>query len=74
MKVGLSTYSLSGAINAGEMDVLEAIQWIVDNGGECVELSPNGYTLTDNPELVDAIVNKCKELNFRTPYLNKLAY
>ena len=31
MKVGLSTYSLSRAINAGEMDVLGAIEWIAEN-------------------------------------------
>lgn len=63
MKVGLSTYSLSRAIRAGEMDVLQAIQWIADNGGEHVELSPSGYVLTDNPELVTAVVNKAEEVN-----------
>jgi sugar phosphate isomerase/epimerase len=56
MKVGLSTYSLSKAINAGKMDVLGAIRWISENGGEFVELSPSGYDLTDNPELIDAVV------------------
>ena len=62
MKTGLSTYSLSRAILAEEMDVIEAIQWIADNGGEHVELSPSGYILTDNDELVSAIVKKTKEL------------
>lgn len=62
MKVGLSTYSLSQAITAGEMNVLEAIQWIADNGGEHVECSPSGYSFSENPELIDAVKNKVKEV------------
>ncbi|PYI55825.1 sugar phosphate isomerase/epimerase family protein [Paenibacillus flagellatus] len=62
MKIGVSTYSLARAINAGEMDVLGAIQWIADNGGQHVEIVPIGYTLDDNPALVDAIVNKAAEV------------
>jgi len=58
MKVGLSTYSLSHAIREGKMDVLGAIRWIADNGGEQVELSPAGYTLTGNPKLVEAVVQQ----------------
>lgn len=33
MKAGLSTYSLLQAIRAGEMTVLDVIDWIADNGG-----------------------------------------
>jgi sugar phosphate isomerase/epimerase len=40
------------------MDVLGAIRWIAENGGEFVELSPSGYDLTDNPELVKAVVKE----------------
>ncbi len=61
MKVGLSTYSLSRAINAGEMDVLQAIEWIAENGGEHVEIVPSGFTLTDNPQLIEDIVKKAAE-------------
>jgi sugar phosphate isomerase/epimerase len=61
MKVGLSTYSLSRAINAKEMDVLGAIRWIAENGGEQVELSPSGYSLTGNPELVKAVVKEAAQ-------------
>ncbi|MFA5858342.1 MAG: sugar phosphate isomerase/epimerase family protein [Elusimicrobiota bacterium] len=57
-KVGLSTYSLSRAIKAKEFDILGAIQWIKDNGGEFVELSYGG--LADNPKLVDDIREKAK--------------
>ncbi|NOY75130.1 MAG: sugar phosphate isomerase/epimerase [Kiritimatiellaeota bacterium] len=58
MKVGLSTYSLSKSIRAGKMDVLAAVRWIAENGGEFVELSPSGYDLTDNPHLAEAIVKE----------------
>jgi sugar phosphate isomerase/epimerase len=51
MKIGLSTYSLSPAISSGEMDVLQAIRWIAENGGEHVEISPSGFSLVDNNAL-----------------------
>ncbi len=60
MKVGLSTYSLSRAIREAKMDVLGAIRWISENGGEQVELSPAGYTLTGNPSLVKDVVSTAK--------------
>ncbi len=48
MKIGLSTYSLLKAIKAGEMDVLDVVQWIADNGGKHMEIVPYGFTLVDN--------------------------
>lgn len=62
MKIGLSTYSLLDAINAGEMDVLDVVQWIADNGGEHMEIVPYGFTLVDNLELADAVCAKAKEV------------
>lgn len=62
MKTGLSTYSLSKAIKSGEMDVLESLRWIADNGGEHVEIVPVGYTLTDNDKLVSQIVKTTDKL------------
>ncbi|RKN84195.1 sugar phosphate isomerase/epimerase family protein [Paenibacillus ginsengarvi] len=62
MKIGVSTYSLARAINAGEFDVLGAIQWIADNGGQHVEIVPIGYSLDENPALIDAIVEKAAEV------------
>lgn len=62
MKIGLSTYSLLDAINAGEMDVLDVVQWIADNGGEHMEIVPYGFTLVDNLELADKVRDKAKEL------------
>lgn len=61
MKIGVSTYSLARAINAQEMDVLGVIQWIADNGGQHVEIVPIGFSLENNPELIDAIVQKAAE-------------
>ncbi len=58
MKIGITSYSLSKAIKAGEMDILAAIRWVAENGGEHIELSPAGYTLTGNPALVEAIVQE----------------
>lgn len=61
MKAGLSTYSLLQAIRAGEMTVLDVIDWIADNGGEHMEIVPYGFTLVGNPELADAVRDKAKE-------------
>lgn len=62
MKIGVSTYSLYRPIHEGKITVLEAIGKIAEMGGEHVEIVPVGYTLTDNPELVDQIVAKAKEV------------
>jgi sugar phosphate isomerase/epimerase len=62
MKIGVSTYSLSRAIAAKEFDILGAIQWIADNGGQHVEIVPIGISLDSDPDLTDAIVNKAKEV------------
>lgn len=62
MKIGVSTYSLSRAISAKEFDVLGAIQWIADNGGQHVEIVPIGFALENDPELTDAIRNKAAEV------------
>ncbi|MFB5676341.1 sugar phosphate isomerase/epimerase family protein [Paenibacillus terreus] len=61
MKVGLSSYSLLEAINAGKMTILDAIQWVADNGGEHMELVPYGFTVVDNVELADRIRDKAAE-------------
>ncbi|MBS4206054.1 sugar phosphate isomerase/epimerase family protein [Lederbergia citrea] len=60
MKIGLSTYSLLGALKTGEMNVLDVVQWIADNEGEHMEIVPYGFTLVDNLELADAVRNKAE--------------
>ena len=61
LKIGLSSYSLSRAINAGEMDILGAIKWISENGGEHMELSPGKLVLAGNDTLVKAIVKQAAD-------------
>lgn len=65
MNVGLSTYSLLDAIRKGEMDVLDCVQWIADNGGHHMEIVPYGFTLVDNLELADQVRDKAKEVGIQ---------
>ncbi|WP_315371367.1 sugar phosphate isomerase/epimerase family protein [Paenibacillus xylanexedens] len=62
MKVGLSTYSLQQALDRKELNVPDAICWIADQGGEHVEIVPMGFSLIDNPELIDEIKAVAKEV------------
>jgi sugar phosphate isomerase/epimerase len=62
MKIGVSTYSLSRAIQAGEMSVVEAIAYIAEIGGEHVEIVPIGFNLVDSPELIPAIRQKAQDI------------
>ncbi|MBD2863304.1 sugar phosphate isomerase/epimerase family protein [Paenibacillus oceani] len=58
MKLGISLYSLKGAIVSGEMTVTDAIEWIAEVGGEHVEIVPVGFDLLEQPELADRIRDK----------------
>lgn len=55
MKLGISSYSLYGALKSGEMDILGVIDWVADQGAEHIEIVPLGFQLEGNPELIDAI-------------------
>lgn len=59
MKIGLSTYSVSRAIKAGELDILTSLDWIKENGGEHAEIA---LTLQDTPEKAKDIVKKAKDI------------
>ncbi|AZN41438.1 sugar phosphate isomerase/epimerase family protein [Paenibacillus albus] len=61
MKLGLSSYSLSRAIGSNEMTILDAIQWIADQGGQHMEVVPIGFDLTNNHELIEAIRHKASD-------------
>lgn len=63
MKVGLSTYSLSRAIQANEMTVEQVIEWVSKNGGDHVEIVPIGFEIEENPDLIDRIREKADALN-----------
>ncbi|MEY8749850.1 sugar phosphate isomerase/epimerase family protein [Alkalicoccobacillus gibsonii] len=62
MKAGISTYSLLEAIETGEMDILDVLQWTADHGGEHVEIVPYGFTLVDNESLAAKVREKAEEL------------
>ena len=62
MKLGLSTYSLVNVIKSGEMTVLQAIEWIAENGGEHVEIVPFAFSLAENDKLINDIRKKVKEV------------
>ena len=62
MKLGVSTYSLSRAIRAGEMTPMDAIGAIAEMGGEHAEIVPIGFNLHENPELIEAIRGKAAEV------------
>lgn len=62
MKIGLSSYSLVNLIRNGEMTILEAIEWVAENGGQHIEIVPFGFDLVNNPDLIDAIREKAKEV------------
>lgn len=63
MKIGLSSYSLFGVLQSGEMTILDAIEWVAEQGGEHIEIVPNlGFSFDKNPELIDQIPKKAKEV------------
>lgn len=63
MKIGLSTYSLVGPIESGEMSVLDALEFMKEQGCEQAEIVPIGFDLHKNPELIPAIKEKAAALD-----------
>lgn len=61
MKLGISSYSLHRALGEGTT-ILDLVQWIADNGGEHIEIVPIGFSLDDNPELVEQIRRKAEDV------------
>ena len=61
MKIGMSLYSLSRAIRAGELDCLEAIEWIADHGAEHVEIVPGNYLDLHDAKMLKAVKAKAKK-------------
>ncbi|HWL52683.1 MAG TPA: sugar phosphate isomerase/epimerase family protein [Chthoniobacteraceae bacterium] len=62
MKIGISSYSLNKAIRAGELDLPGTLSWAAENGAEHVEITPMQTDLTCNPELVETLVRRSREL------------
>jgi len=47
MRIGLSSYSLDRLIKAGQMNLMEAIDWTAKNGAEVMELVPFAFRFDD---------------------------
>lgn len=62
MKLGISSYSLYQDLQAGKITILDALQWAAEIGADHMEIVPMGFSLIDQPELIDAIRNKANEL------------
>ncbi|PLS09651.1 sugar phosphate isomerase/epimerase family protein [Neobacillus cucumis] len=65
MKLGLSSYSLYSALKSKELNILEAIEWTAEQGGEHIEIVPMGFSLDENPELTDAIRQKAENVGIK---------
>lgn len=63
MKIGVSSYSLTNAIVAKQLTILDAISWVAGNGAEHIEIVPIGFDFIDNPSLTTAIRKKASELH-----------
>ncbi|TXK85182.1 sugar phosphate isomerase/epimerase [Paenibacillus sp. N3.4] len=62
MKLGVSSYSLYRAIQSKQMTILDAIQWMADQGAQHVEIVPIGFDLVENPGLIETIRRKTEEV------------
>src|SRR5690554_3268938 len=58
MKLGVSSYSLVRAILAGDLTILDAIDWVVEHGGEHIEIVPIGFDLIADRQLAGQIREK----------------
>ncbi|ALA52518.1 sugar phosphate isomerase/epimerase [Shouchella clausii] len=61
MKVGLSSYSLLQALKDGRTTIVDALQWVADNGGTHMELVPYGFSVVDDYELATKLKDKAAE-------------
>lgn len=49
------------AIKSGDMSIIDVIDWTADQGGEHIELVPMGFTLNNNPKLIQSVKQKAQE-------------
>ena len=61
MKIGLSSYSLNQAIQSGEMTIIDAVQWVADQGFDHMEIVPIGFNLEENEQLIGEIKEKAEQ-------------
>ena len=61
MKIGLSSYSLSRAIKAGEMDIFGAMDFVKEHNGEHIEIVPGSFGEM-SVTLAEQIAQKAKNI------------
>ncbi len=60
--IGLSSYSMQGALNDGRMDIFKVIDFVAANKGEHIEIVPMGsFILTGNDAFTADIVKHAKD-------------
>lgn len=62
LQIGISSYSLSQAIRTGDMTIIHVLEWAAEHGCEHVEIVPIGFSLEDNPALIEEIRKKAVQL------------
>ena len=63
MRIGLSSYSLVGALRTGELTLVSAIDWAAKNGAEVFELVPIGFRFDEEAtgKINTAFINEVKQ-------------
>jgi sugar phosphate isomerase/epimerase len=62
MKFGISSYCLFPGLNAGRIDVFQAMEWMKRQGADYVEIVPLGIDLDGQPGLAGQIAHRAREL------------
>lgn len=61
MKIGVSSYSLNGAMQTGEMTILDVVDWAAENGADHLELVPIGFSFENDDALIDRVRDRAKK-------------
>lgn len=61
-RFGVSIYSISRKIMAGEMTPEEGVRWLGEHGAEVIEIVPFGIDMVGQPELVDSCLKAAQEV------------
>ena len=60
-KFGVSIYSVSRKIMAGEWTAMQGIRWLAEQGAEVIELVPFGIDFINHPELIAQCLDSASE-------------
>jgi sugar phosphate isomerase/epimerase len=62
MKLGISSYCLNPSLQSQEMDVMQMLKWMKEQGADHVEFTPHGIDLETDPSVADSIASATKEI------------